>query len=286
MKSLQLLTVVLSTIIKPITSFQNTLPQHTTSKFHSPPTFSRSPQQQQNKKILYSTSSSQDASSSTSSLEESITKLKKILELEYTTFFNPMYKSYYAEDVTFTDPMMSVSGVQAYQDNVDMLASRTLKGKLLFSDASIVLHSVKGGEIRKEGEEIKGVQDIITRWTLRMTVSILPWKPTARFSGISVYKVQPSPKTKNGIVIVGQTDYWDSVNIQPNSNGQYQTVGKLVAINDFLDQLKPGGFQAQSAAPELPYQLLRKGDGYEGMNNEDNENFLQTDTNNEMNVSL
>jgi hypothetical protein len=32
---------------------------------------------------------------------------------------------------------------------------------------------------------------------------------------------------------------------------------------DFLGQLKPGGFVATSAAPELPYQLLRRGNGYE-----------------------
>lgn len=198
----------------------------------------------------------QSTSNESSKLSEDVLKLKKVLAREYITFFDPMETEYYAEDVTFTDPMTSLSGVDSYRNNVDMLASRTFLGKILFSEAGIVLHNVKGGEIKEDGS----IGDIITRWTLRMTAKILPWKPTARFSGISVYKTVQGP---TGVKIVGQTDYWDSINIAPNSNGQYETVPKGTAVGDFLDQLKPGGFQAQSAAPELPYQLLRRGDGYE-----------------------
>lgn len=221
--------------------------------------------------ILYSSPSSSTSSSNTSSLPSKITQLKKILSKEYTTFFNPMYTSYYSPTVTFTDPMTTLSGVQSYQNNVDMLASRTLLGKLLFTDASISLHSVTGGDVIQNDKDVV-IEDIITRWTLRMTLSILPWKPTARFTGISVYKVIPTttnntPTTSNdnnnGVSIINQIDYWDSINIKPFSNGQYQTVDKSIAINDFLNQLKPNGFTAQSAAPELPYQLLRRGDGYE-----------------------
>jgi hypothetical protein len=40
-------------------------------------------------------------------------------------------------------------------------------------------------------------------------------------------------------------------------------VNRGAALKDFIDQLKPGGFQASAAAPELPYQLLRRGNGYE-----------------------
>jgi hypothetical protein len=221
---------------------------------------------------LYASTDSTDSTDSTTSspksiLESKIKKLKKILEIEYTTFFNPMYTNYYSNDVTFTDPMTSLSGVQSYQNNVDMLASRTMLGKILFSDASIALHSVTGGEVHDNDSGSMSIGDITTRWTLRMTVSILPWKPTARFSGISVYKVKENKNdndsTGAGVSIINQLDYWDSANIKPNSNGQYQTVEKGIAINDFLDQLKPNGFQAQGAAPELPYQLLRRGDGYE-----------------------
>eukprot|EP00985_Skeletonema_marinoi_P013388 scaffold6625_cov139-Skeletonema_marinoi.AAC.1 len=66
-----------------------------------------------------------------------------------------------APDVTFTDPMTSLSGVDSYRKNVDMLAGRTLMGKVLFEGAGINLHSVTGGEI------VNGrVDDIVTRWTL------------------------------------------------------------------------------------------------------------------------
>ena len=164
--------------------------------------------------------------------------------------------------------MTTLSGVQSYQNNVDMLASRTALGTLLFRDASISLHSVTGGKVVdvESGNDSNDttataatatrdstIGDIITRWTLRMTVSILQWKPTARFSGISVYKVSPVPVTmdttdvidmafdskdlvnnRHGLWIVNQIDYWDSVNIVPNSGGEYSTVEKGIAISDFL----------------------------------------------------
>jgi hypothetical protein len=205
--------------------------------------------------------------SSLETIQKGIVELKRILAREYATFFSPMETQYYAKDVSFTDPLTSLVGVQSYQNNVDMLASRTLLGKLLFSDAGIVLHNIQGGHVNPDDGTI---EDIVTRWTLRLTAKILPWKPTARFSGISVYKVMSSDddddddnQPKGRVTIVEQTDYWDSINIIPNSGGQYQRVDKGKAIGDFLNQLSPSGFVAQTAAPELPYQLLRRGDGYE-----------------------
>ena len=200
-----------------------------------------------------------------SQLSTNVKELKKVLAREYTTFFNPMFTEYYASDVTFDDPMTSFSGVGAYQNNVDMLASRTLMGKFLFEDAGIVLHSVKGGAVNYSTGEI---DEIVTRWTLRLTAKVLPWKPTARFSGVSVYKVKQNSSSEVGVSIVGQMDYWDSINIIPGSDhielqDQYRAVEKSKGISDFLNQLSPGGFQAQAAAPELPYQLLRRGNGYE-----------------------
>jgi len=195
-------------------------------------------------------------------LENSVKELKKVLTREYITFFSPMETEHYAKDVTFQDPMMSISGVGKYQENVDMLAGRTLKGKILFSDAGISLHSVTGGEIMPGNQ----IADVITRWTLRVTAKVLPWKPTARFSGISVYKLKANKEdsSKPPIQIVGQTDYWDSININPNTkDGQYQSVPTNVAIQDFIDQVKPGSFEAKQSGPELPYELLRRGNGYE-----------------------
>lgn len=103
---------------------------------------------------------------------------------------------------------------------------------------------------------------ILQRW-IWCTFKALPWKPTARFSGVSIYDVAVDPDSNTGVKIVGQTDYWDSINILPNSGGTYNGVDTKVAIGEFINQIKPGGFQAQTAAPEMPYQLLRRGDGYE-----------------------
>ena len=146
-----------------------------------------------------------------------------------------------------------------------MLAGRTFVGKVLFEGAGIILHSVTGGEIIERNGEV-AVDDIITRWTLRVTAKVLPWTPEAVFSGVSVYEVQPGGP--EGLQIVGQTDYWDSINIAEgtdslNAKEQYREVPKPTAVQHFLDQLKPEGFVAPSAAVEVPYVLLRAGDGYE-----------------------
>ena len=208
---------------------------------------------------IFSSSLGGTTNDASSKLRDDVKTLKRVLAREYATFFDPMETKYYAKDVCFTDPMTSLSGVQGYQDNVDMLASRTTLGKFLFSDAGIVLHNVKGGEIQEDGS----IGEIVTRWTLRLTAKVIPWKPTARFSGISVYKVVADPSSSTGVAVKDQLDYWDSINIVPDSGGEYQKVDKVTAVKDFLNQLSPGGFVAQTAAPELPYQLLRRGDGYE-----------------------
>ena len=187
--------------------------------------------------------------------QAAVEKLKKVLEREYVSFFDPMQKEYYAKDVSFDDPMTTIAGVDGYQQNVDMLASRTLLGKLLFQDAGIVLHSVTGGEVAEDGS----ISNIITRWTLRLTAKILPWTPTARFSGISVYEV--SKGGSEGVLVDHQDDYWDSVNIK--EGGEYVKLDMGPAIKDFLDQLKPDNGNAAAAGPEVPYQLLRRGKDYE-----------------------
>ena len=222
-----------------------------------------------NRRMFMSTTTNANAPPTTqqsNELTNTMSKLKQVITKEYISFFNPMVDSWYAPDVTFDDPMTSLSGVDSYRDNVDMLAGRTLLGKVLFDGAGINLHSVTGGEVTVNENGTIEIADIITRWTLRMTVKILPWSPSPVFSGVSVYKLQPGGN--EGIQIVGQTDYWDSINIKPNTSSlepktQYQKVDKGRAVSHFLDQLKPDGFLAPPAAPELPFLLLRSGDGYE-----------------------
>lgn len=141
-----------------------------------------------------STTAAITSDTNTQELSSNIAKLKRVLEQEYISFFNPMVDSWYASDVTFNDPMTSLSGVDSYRNNVDMLAGRTLMGKILFDGAGINLHSVTGGEIKESSSGQVEIGDIITRWTLKVTAKVLPWKPEAVFSGISVYKVQPGGK--------------------------------------------------------------------------------------------
>lgn len=198
-----------------------------------------------------------------------------------------MVESWYSADVKFDDPLTSLVGVQSYKNNVDMLAGRTLLGKIMFDGACINLHSVTGGEVvvsssSEEGDDGKDeearmmITDVVTRWTLKVTVKALPWKPEAVFSGVSIYELRPGGT--EGVLIIGQKDYWDSINMIPNLSSsassssssmstspgdQYRGVDKGAALKDFLGQLRPDGFRAVAAAPELPYLLLRRGDGYD-----------------------
>jgi len=222
--------------------------------FHGPLMTSRSKFSQRNSMAARSSVASAEVVDNT---KRAVDKLKNVLEREYVSFFAPMQKEYYSEGVSFDDPMTSLAGVEAYQNNVDMLASRTFLGKFLFEDAGIALHSVEGGDVAADGS----ISNIITRWTLRVTAKVLPWKPTARFSGISVYEV--SVGGSEGVQVVHQTDFWDSINIRPGSGGEYQKVDKSIAVKDFLGQVKPENANAIAAGPEVPYQLLRRGDGYE-----------------------
>ena len=188
-------------------------------------------------------------------VKSNMDRLKKVLEREYVSFFSPMEKEYYAKDVSFDDPLNNLSGVDAYESNVNMLSGKTLLGRVLFSDPGIVLHNIEGGEALEDGS----ISDVVTRWTLRFTFKVLPWQPTARFSGVSVYKVElGGPK---GVRILSQQDYWDSINLM--EGGKYKAADKSVGLSDFLDQLKPEQLAAPTAGSELPYQLLRRGKEYE-----------------------
>jgi hypothetical protein len=158
--------------------------------------------------------------------------IERVLSKEYATFFSPMFKSYYSNNVEFIDPLNTLVGIDKYQNNVDMLAGRNSFGSFLFKDASISLHNVK----RLSNNQLQ------TRWTLQVTVKSIPWQPRPRFSGVSIYTLN-----EEGIII-RQEDYWDSINL---INGKYSKVSITEAIGDFLGQLqKETG--AEMSAPELP----------------------------------
>lgn len=169
-------------------------------------------------------------------------ELEKTLRREYASFFAPFEKGFYAQDVTFVDPLTSFTGIDKYQNNIDMLAGRTAMGKLLFDDASIVLHNVKDLAENK----------VQTRWTLQVDVKFLPWRPRAKFTGVSIYTVQGEPGSEK---VVKQEDYWDSINLK---QGKYVSVGFAEGLSDFVGQFSDDGGGAEMAAPELPYELLRR----------------------------
>mmetsp|Transcript_14152 Transcript_14152/g.21740 ORF Transcript_14152/g.21740 Transcript_14152/m.21740 type:complete len:392 (+) Transcript_14152:176-1351(+) len=196
------------------------------------------------------------SASSEVDISNQIANLKRVLLREYTSFFDPMEVEYYSDEVTFSDPLTSLAGVDSYKKNVDMLAGRTFLGSLLFDGAKINLHKVTGGSYNGDSE----IEDIQTRWTLKVTAKILPWAPTASFTGISVYKLAV---IDSKVKVIGQEDYWDSINLMENSSGQYAQVDKSKALNDFFGQIKPSGLQAQQSAAEIPYELLRRGKDYE-----------------------
>ena len=60
------------------------------------------------------------ASSTEEQLKSDVNRLKKVLEREYLSFFSPMETEYYANDVTFQDPLNDLTGVEAYENNVNM----------------------------------------------------------------------------------------------------------------------------------------------------------------------
>jgi len=171
-------------------------------------------------------------------------ELERALQCEYATFFSPMERRFYDDGVAFVDPLTSFAGVDKYQNNVDMLAGRTALGSILFKDASIALHKITTLEPNK----------VQTRWTLQFTIKLLPWQPRPRFTGVSVYTLDP----KTGKVL-RQDDYWDSVNLE---KGEYKTRPFSQGLNDFFTCLS-GDQGAEMAAPELPFELLRRASAYE-----------------------
>lgn len=176
----------------------------------------------------------------------SFPELERALIREYASFFAPMERKFYEQDVTFVDPLTSFTGIDKYQANVDMLAGRSALGKLLFKDASIVLHKISTAGLRENQFQ--------TRWTLQFSVKFLPWQPRPRFTGVSVYTINPGSGK-----VMRQDDFWDSINLQ---GGEYKAVGFMQGLNDFLSALdKQDG--AEMAAPELPYELLRRAATYE-----------------------
>lgn len=191
--------------------------------------------------LLFSAGSASTAVLSPPAFATAKSALIATLREEYGTMFAPMRKEFYVGDVSFKDPMISISGINAYQSNVDLLGGRNPLGAFLFKDASIELHDV----VEDPNDQFK----LTTRWTLQLCMKVLPWQPYARFTGVSQYQLNER------CLVVAQQDYWDSINL---SDGSYRTRSPLEALADFAAQL------SVAAGPKtLPYTLLRRGARYD-----------------------
>ena len=177
-------------------------------------------------------------------MSSSFPELEKVLQREYASFFSPMERKFYDTNVQFIDPLTSFTGIDKYQDNVDMLAGRSGLGGILFKDASIALHKITS----------LGDNKIQTRWTLQFTMKILPWQPRPRFTGVSIYTVDPSTGK-----VLKQDDYWDAINL---FKGKYKAVPFSEGLQYFLSCLS-NEQGAEQAAPELPFELLRRAATYD-----------------------
>lgn len=175
-------------------------------------------------------------------------ELMECLRREYDSFFQPMEDEFYSPDVSFCDPLISLAGVEAYRQNVNMLAGKTFMGRTCFSDCGLIMHNIK--------EASDGCLE--TRWTLQFRFKLLPWQPLCRFTGVSRYTLDANCR------VLRQDDFWDSVNLKPG--GSYAPASKLAGFSDLLAQMAPGGYKAeQSSGKELPYVLLRRAAPRDGL---------------------
>merc|ERR1719230_658737 len=97
------------------------------------------------------------AATTSASFAEKKEALKECLRREYASFFQPMETQFYSPKVEFFDPLISLRGVEAYQNNVGMLAGENPLGKVLFSDCGLVMHNMTEPSERQ----------LRTRWTLQ-----------------------------------------------------------------------------------------------------------------------
>ena len=169
------------------------------------------------------------------------------LRREYTSFFQPMEENLYAPGVTFSDPLISLEGVSAYKNNVNMLAGDSMLGKILFTDCGLVMHNVTTDSPES--------RTLCTRWTLQFRFKLLPWQPLAQFTGISQYTLDDEAR------VLRQEDFWDSINLE--AGGTYKPAGKAAGLLDMLKQFGPRIERRTAARQELRHDLLRRAARYE-----------------------
>lgn len=131
----------------------------------------------------------------------------------------------FAQDVEFRDPLNSFKGSKRYRSNIAFLGKSPL-----FCDSSLVVHDV----------HIESTTQIISRWTLGMSVRALPWRPRVQFTGTSLYELD------HDALIIQHFDVWDSLTDSANAKSF-----SVDAVRDLVKQLR--------RLPTMPpYELLRR----------------------------
>lgn len=181
--------------------------------------------------------------------EQKREQLKRCLAREYRSFFRPFEADFYSEHVAFQDPLNKLEGKNRYKRNVEMLSGQNAVGQILFKDGFIDLHAIE--DVPDDERRLR------TIWTLGFTLKLLPWQPTALFSGVSEYTIDANAK------VLTQCDYWDSINL--GNAGTYAPAPMLAGLGDLGAQLLPSSLrQSQDPPARLSgsWMLLRRAAEY------------------------
>lgn len=197
---------------------------------------------------LQATAGSSDGSAQAPDFLERKEAVKRCLAREYRSFFRPFEGEFYADAVTFKDPLNELAGKDKYRSNVEMLSGESPVGNLLFDNGYIDLHAV---------EDVPGDERRLrTRWTLGFNFKLLPWRPQALFTGVSEYVIDGDAR------VVSQRDFWDTLSL--GEAGGYSPEATLSGLADLGAQLLPSGMQPEEppAAKAGIWSLLRRASTY------------------------
>ncbi|KAK9834183.1 hypothetical protein WJX81_006360 [Elliptochloris bilobata] len=175
----------------------------------------------------YGTSSNY-SSSGENVLEDACSFLSAELRQLFTT--GEVTRARYLLNFTFQDPIVKVSSLEAFVNNLRLL--RTV------FNIDFVLHSCR----------VSGPTEVVTRWTMRLQQKLLPWRPALVFTGRSCYTVESASGR-----LATQTDVWDA--IKDNSYLSVEGVAHVLrqATNP---QTTPG-------LDQPAYEVLRRAGDYE-----------------------
>ncbi len=183
------------------------------------------------------------AESNKTTIAESLAaQLRRDLPELFNTEGCPSHYDLFAEKVNFRDPLTSFEGVQPYRANIAFL-----RDSPVFERTKLDTFDVR----------VTSPKTVTTRWSMAMTVRVLPWRPRVKFTGESIYELNDDGK------VIGHIDYWDSLSETANNS-----VVTKEAVADLVGQFTPQRhYQALGARPS--FLLMRRMRDVEIRNYED-----------------